>query len=481
MVKSINIFSAEVIIFIFVFIFGTMLLILYNIFKPEPEIGYNFEPYPEFSPKNIPDIGEGSCYTKLTKCTSDGQCPSCPDDYECQYSETDGQFVINNQSTEAGQYYCLPKKDKTTDCNKYSGQWTWVNDPDFCGDKGDQCWRCMCKYPNLYASNGSVQNCSVKVGCGVPNSAESSLNKLVSTKALEIDSNGKIPAGTEWNPLVNAPDVLKYNPYDKNINGEPYFKCDCSSYGNKLVNLPGDPYKCHKNKCDVYNLVPATIDDYGNINCDCIGRQMQKIGPNSTLKGTCVGTEICKELTPQYFSYKGPIVDGNNVVLDCDCSYAKSSFSQKCISNYANTDKTACWDDFSPAQEKIGKPQCDVNNSGMLPKCKNVFNRIGIECRDNEALVNCNANNTSYKDCSSGTCKCVCKDGSNGKECDGSCLKSGTLVSTSQTMTNKLGVTTTTWIKDDASSSTCCNGYDCQTSFPFNLFTPEVGEKCTCK
>ena len=65
MVK-INLFSTELVIFILFVLFTIIGFSLFNIIKPTDQTQkYNFAPYPQFSPKDIPDNKLGACYGTL--------------------------------------------------------------------------------------------------------------------------------------------------------------------------------------------------------------------------------------------------------------------------------------------------------------------------------------------------------------------------------------------------------------------------------
>ena len=101
--KTINIFNTEIVIFIIIIIISILFLSFYNIIKPENTLAYNFTPYAQFSPKDLPDNNLNtetkSCFTTLTACDGDNQCPSCEsDEFTCTNVDTDGQYTFQNQS-----------------------------------------------------------------------------------------------------------------------------------------------------------------------------------------------------------------------------------------------------------------------------------------------------------------------------------------------------------------------------------------------
>ena len=458
-IKSFNLFNSKIIIFILVFVFVLIGIIIHNLFKNEEKIPYNFQPYPKFSPKNIPSINLGNdntCYSILTKCIN-GNCPNCTDDFECVNVENEGQFIINNTSVPVGEY-CLPKVNKN-DCNQYTGSWVWVNEPEYCGDKGDQCWKCVCKYPDLYDNYGNITDCSFQKACNTPiiptsinaNSGNteklSTNNRLVSTQALN-DYDKNIPIGTQWNPLISTSDpniieALKINPYGKSEDGKPYFQCDCSkddipeSKYYPYVSLPNDPYVCNTNICDPISQVSqakAVYDDVsGTIKCNCASAGLDIIGGDDNLyTNTCVdGNTVCNEF-PKCNADTQSMPDGNNIIKGCLCSQA-DAFSQQCISMNANIHAKQCNDDWSDDRNQTipGLPNCN-STPGSLPPCANPQNIIGFECRSACSLSKNNnscKNGGTFKGSTSDsgrTCnvKCTCPDGTRGTYCeDTSCKK----------------------------------------------------------
>lgn len=453
-IKSFNLFNSKIIIFILVFVFVLIGIIIHNLFKNEEKIPYNFQPYPKFSPKSIPSINLGndnSCYSILTKCIN-GNCPNCTDDFECVNVENEGQFIINNTSVPIGEY-CLPKVNKN-DCNQYTGSWVWVNEPEYCGDKGEQCWKCICKYPDLYDNYGGVTDCSYQKACNPPiiptsinaNTATNTNlitnNRLVSTKALN-DYDKNIPIGTQWNPLIltddpNIIEALKINPYGKSDEGKPYFQCDCTkddipeSKHYPYISLPNDPYVCNTNICDPISQVSqakAVYDDVsGSIKCNCASSGLDTVGGDDNLyANTCVnGNSVCNEFTNCTTDIQ-PMPDGNNIIKGCNCSKA-DAFSQKCISMVANIHAQQCNDDWSDdrGQSIPSLPNCNSAPSGSLPPCAIPQNIIGFECRSACSLSKNNfscQNGGKFKTMTSDsgkTCKpsCECPDGTSGIRCE---------------------------------------------------------------
>jgi len=392
MVKTINLFNTDFFVFILVVIIFIAFFIAYNLIKPEQTIPYNFQPYPNFSPKDIPDInvGSDSCFNKLTKCDVNGDCSSCGDSFDCVDSSTDGQYFMNGISVPQGKY-CLPKNNNQNACNIHTGRWTWSDDPEYCNivAGSNQCWKCLCLYPGIYSEEKG--GCNTLIACKNTNTVlDQSSSKLVSTPEAVTDLG--IPLNTPWDPLSKDDNVLKalqYSPYSSNAQGKPYFKCSCGL----LANYPNDPYKCHLDGCNSANDygtndkigVLVKVNDNGTMTCDCVDSGLELVkNENSPFFNTCA--------SPQ-----NPCGSGINQV--------------ECGSDYANP-----LDNKKPTQ------------------CFNPKNPFGLECEDK--CPGCNKQNTNIPDnpCvqvypgNDNIRKCDCKDGWRGATCNEKCATTNTVI-----------------------------------------------------
>ena len=391
MVKTINLFNTEIFVFILVVIIFIVFFIAYNLIKPEQTIPYNFQPYPNFSPKDIPDInvGSDSCFNKLTKCDVNGDCSSCGDSFDCVDSSTDGQYFMNGISVPQGKY-CLPKNNNQNACNIHTGRWTWSDDPEYCNivAGSNQCWKCLCLYPDIYS--GESGGCNTIVACKNTNTTlDQSSSKLLSTPEALADLG--IPLNTQWDPTSKDDNVLKaleHSPYSSNAQGKPYFKCS----SNLLATYPNDPYKLHLDGCNSSNSyatndkigVLVKVNDDGTMTCECVDSGLELVkNENSPFFNTCA--------SPQ-----NPCASGINQV--------------ECGSNYAN-----------PLDNK--KPT----------KCFDPENAFGFECEDK--CPGCNKQNTNNPDIpciqtyvGGDIYKCDCKDGWRGATCNEKCFAKGAII-----------------------------------------------------
>jgi hypothetical protein len=439
--KSINFFNSKIFIFILIFVIALVSFTLYKLFANEENIGFNFQPYPEFSPKDIPDIniGSDSCYKVLKKCDEVGKnCSQCSSDYICTKVEREGQYIIDNKSVPIGKY-CLPKLGNDEKCNKYTGAWVWVNDPEYCAQKGDQCWRCICKYPDLFGGD----DCSTQTACTPP--SQSSLifetlpnGVLVTTDELQKDTADSttdyegIKSNTIYDPNKEAgtPDeirMLEQNLYGKNSDNKPYFKCNCTVDPNtkkKLINLPNDPYTCHLSLCDPKSEIEAKFfkDDKGNdvLKCDCSNGGLYIIDPaiNKVYGNTCDdGKQACNY--EGAIGTIGPEFDQDSrIITGCNCGSGDSKYySRKCKSSTTYPDKDFCY------EGGVKIPQCNPEDTKTLPLCRDPNNKIGYECVDACYNVKCSENGTLVvkQQGDIKICTCQCKAGYKGTDCSESC------------------------------------------------------------
>lgn len=469
--KSINFFNSKIFIFVLIFVIALVSFTLYKLFANEENIGFNFQPYPEFSPKDIPDIniGSDSCYKVLKKCDEVGKnCSQCSSDYICTEVEREGQYIIDNKSVPIGKY-CLPKLGNDEKCNKYTGTWVWVNDPEYCAQKGDQCWRCICKYPDLFGGD----DCSTQTACTPPSQNSLTFETLpngvlVTTDELQKDTADSttgyegIKSGTIYDPNKEAgtPDeirMLEQNLYGKNSDNKPYFKCNCTVDPNtkkKLINLPNDPYMCHLSLCDPKSEIEAKFvkDDKGNdvLKCDCSNGGLYIIDPaiNKVYGNTCDDGLVCK-IDPKIGT---PEIDkDSNIITGCDCGGNTNYYSRKCKSFTTYPDKGFCFDKYNPNIPGVTK-HCSPDDNTTLPMCRDpVNNKIGYECVD--ACYNVCGDDVKHGSCQveqQGDIKigkCLCDEGYKGGDCNEPCLKDGE--------------DCTTGGKDagtDSNCKTCCSG-----------------------
>jgi hypothetical protein len=384
---SVTVLKREIFFFIVITLIGLILFTFYNLIKPERDLRYNFQPFPNVSPKDLPDApteGQPSCYNTLTKCDQQDNCSKCGEEnFECVQVEEDGQYNFNGIYVPKGKW-CLPKKDGTNDCNIYTGRWTWSSGE--CENGKSQCWKCLCLYPDLYTN--SKQGCSEQLVCINPNIApeQQKNNKLVGTKYSPYKDKS-------WDPFGD-PDttVAKINPYTSDENGNPWFACTCdNSVGdNKLpfVNLPGDPFICHIDSCWEYNnnAKNGLECDANTKNCSCDCKDDGYKFKEGIYKGKCIALEslssndICKDGT---------------LDIDSDICNCPLTISTDCNSNYVS---------------RPGSKNCENPLNPVGKECWNSCD--GNLCKNNS---NCLIDKNQDKKYS---CQCV----PYGKDCDGNAL-----------------------------------------------------------
>lgn len=306
MAKTFNILNDHVFVFIAVVILGAIFIGIYMSIKPEKTVPYNFTPFPQEAPTDLPDPNHqtDSCWNKLTPCDDAGNCSACSlGNYECvQVSKEQGEqkhYHFNGINVPEGNW-CLPKREnKDAQCNLYSGRWLWVFDDEYCNTVTpgkSQCWKCDCLYPSLFAD--SSKGCATPINCqnyAISGNYSQPQNKLVSTSCAP----SSIPKGTPWDPTSGTlnSDVLTYQPYDQDKYGNPLFSCSCNdtSTPNFYEKLPGDPYSCHLNPCSKseQSTIEGGLECTGNTcnpeecTCNCLQTNVAK-SPSGKYAGTCV-------------------------------------------------------------------------------------------------------------------------------------------------------------------------------------------------
>lgn len=438
-------FSFRFFIALLFFVFVVIGMTLYFVIKPNYTIKYNFNPLPNVTVKDLPSINNTTsvCYNSLVECKSDSDCSECTSgDYKCKTVNSDDNIELNNMKVPEGKW-CLPKFNNNTECNKFTGKWLWVNDPDYClsVNGNTQCWKCECLYKNLFSGD----DCTKQIACKNGNYDNNSGNKLIASKYIPESEY----VGLEWDPTSTDQRTIdmitKYSPYSsgEGENSKPYFMCSCDgSYPKSVdeigkitpfVRLPGDYYNCHQNKCysAVGNILPSNIpppsgqcstndsattdkriccdDDSGLCSCDCGGMEGDLfVAPSGPYQGLCV-------------SINDPSICSN------DTGTVRGVWDK-------NLGKCDCGD---PEYEQVG---CTPES------CPN--NKIGIQCLSKCRNINC-GNYTLNKDgipiYDNGKCGCDCDPqvigvGNTNKDsvdfigsselgiCDQACVKDGTII-----------------------------------------------------
>ena len=458
--KTINLFNTDIVVFIIAVICTILFLSFFNIIKPDKTTPYNFVPYPQFSPKDIPDnnintTSDSNCFNKLTECDSEGKCSSCGIEYKCTNVSQKGDYTFNNMTVPEGNW-CLPENLSNQSCNRNTGGWIWVNDPAYCQNLNsqignsknpNQCWKCECKYPNLYGSIISDQHndCSIPV---------ENNGKLFATREAQLE-DPSIKEGDIWDPSSSNTNILQYNPYQLTKTGKPYFKYKCN---DGYLNLPNDPYKCHPDICSIPNSgsnhgiakLKGDTNDKNTLYCGC---NDSSVGlntiPDGKLKGKCFKKEnVCSTW------------DGTS----CGNCGSNTSYSVQCKSNYANTDRND------------------------LIACVDKENPVGIQCINGCNGISCQNGGTLRLDTTKNPpeCSCDCSTGSiliDGKtvtprdnpdwtwsnsSCTNACLKSGTVTSKYYSGFGSQGSTDTFY-----NPKNCCSGN--------TKITSECGFLCLAK
>lgn len=386
---TVSLLNGHVFVFVSVVILGIILISVYKMVIPEQTVPYNFNPFPNVAPTALPDPSrqEDKCWDKLTSCdlSKPNQCSSCSGgsmSYTCtEVRKGQAKRHFNGIDVPEGTW-CLPN-DSNPDplCNPHTGRWIWTADQAYCEPLTgkNQCWKCECLYPDLYA--GSEGGCMTQLACKndsiylVDSDHNQDNNKLVGTACSPFP--GKV-----WDPMSTADDtVLNYTPYDKDANGNPFFTCSCNNKaGNNTTQffkqLPGDPFTCHVEPC--YRSIGSSIPDdplhcisgalapgsgalAGSCKETCSGCSCTTgyaVSPSGKYKNTCVSIQgAC-----------GAGADFDSNTKSCLCGELENSHPRKCKSKYTGVNM----DDIS------------------LPDCKNPQNALGSECYNPCNESNCN-------------------------------------------------------------------------------------------
>lgn len=330
-----SLLNTEVFVFILVVVITVIVLAVYRIFRPELQLPYNFSPFPNVSPKDLPDASTtgGNCSTTLTPCDALGACSKCgEEDYECTQVIDSNRYVFKNMKVPLGNW-CLPKQNPDQTCNTYTGRWTWSNDSDYCQrvNGKNQCWKCLCLYPDLF--DGPETGCTTQKACKnneIPKKGvDQNNNHLVGMPGTKYD--GKV-----WDPHLGDTDVLLTSPYtvDDSTN-KPMFQCKCDTETIiPFVKLPHDPYTCHIDPCfkyDNYRHPGAKCSESDcECNCDTVSGSIK--APWGDYKGTCLQeSDVCKNGTWDKTTQNCNCPGG--ISVDCKSNHVPDSTGPDCADN----------------------------------------------------------------------------------------------------------------------------------------------------
>ena len=378
--------------FLIVVVISLVLIILYHIIKPEYNVGYNFNPFPNIHPSDLPDAetGSGSCFNKLTPCDAEGKCSSCGEsNYTCTSVRRKGEYELNNIQVPKGSW-CLPKKENTQSCNLYTGKWLWTSNN--CPGGQTQCQKCECLYPDLFDGD----DCGRKKACF--NKSDQASGSQLNNKLIGLDTAPEKFRGVEWDPNSGTDsEILQYNPYTfDEKTGKPWFGCECKGPG-PYVRLPNDPYNCHIDPCwRQTTSIPASGASCSDTTCECKCNQPGSPAggvniPIGTLKGMCATESVL---------CKGDGATWNRKTQQCDCG--TNNLRKLCSSDY-------------------------VQRSGV-DKCTDSKNLIGEECVNPcspSPCQNCTKGGCCRIDPTTKTSSCDCSkaDGPEDTDCDGKKFK----------------------------------------------------------
>lgn len=412
MTKTFNLLNGHSFVFIVVVVVSLIVISLYMIIAPEPNVPYNFDPFPKTAPVDLPDPAHhtDTCWNKLTPCDDEGMCSACSrSEYKClSVSKKDGEkkrYHFNGINVPEGKW-CVPKDDNPNPvCNEHTGRWTWVFDQEYCAEINNgksQCWKCECLYPSMYSDPST--GCITKQVC--QNRSIRTVDKNQPHNLLQGTEYGEAKyKGKTWDPISGTDSgILSISPYAKDEAGNALFACQCDSDAGDqfFTKLPNDPYTCHLAPCFGYFGNQETGLNSDGV-CEC--GTNTALSPGGQWKNTCVGISgSCGK-----FGY-------NHDAKICTCGGSGPWWPTECKSKYTGV--------------KMDRDD--------LKECSEPQNALGSECRnpceekENKCFhgAPCDSEGPwkSFCDCSATTEAPPAPFQWAGVQCDQECVKNGTRI-----------------------------------------------------
>lgn len=366
--------SKHVFVYITVFILALIGFIFFALIKTDyNKPVYNFSPFPTVQPPNVPAPTTSTdmpCKTSILKCSTDLDCTAqCGQGYECTPVGEDETVMVNGTRVKPG-FWCLPSGKSDVGCGTYTSRAIWS---DF---DGEQKWKCVCLYPDLFGGDTCMEQLACRDGTG-----EQTNNVLVDK------------SGNKWDPNDESFVPNGKTPYDTNSDGSPMYTCQCNQNKGqdgqvKYTKLPGDPYRCHLDPCTSNHMFSGWNENKSSCDCPSISKGMYA---HSNVTGQCLDTSnVCT---------------WNDNQNQCQCS-GDSTVPLNCNSKYMQRDGSypACTDENNPGGSYCGSPcQNFCENGG---KCSIVGQKPTCDCT---GII---SDTTQYS----------------GDRCQNTCLKDGTII-----------------------------------------------------
>ena len=322
-------YGTEIVVFLIVFLIAAILYSFYILIRKENPVRYNFAPFPDVAPENLPNANVSQtklCKQSILPCPSgtDIECEkACGADFVCTTVNKGENVHYNGMKVQPGQW-CLPSGKHELGCGTYTGRAVWSSGPD-CGEK-EQCWQCVCLYPSLFGdpeTGCTTQRACIDTTTDEKDPTQADGNYLVGTvggKEVKWD-----PTDSEWMP----PDGLTPYALQKD-NKTPVFSCTCkhndsNQYGIKYTPLPNDPYNCHAEPCDFEHV--ARYWDPTTQECNCPGGGQSIKSP---VDGMCRGATTCK---PGTWDPVAKRCTGDGVSELCNSIVYPRSGESDCVDN----------------------------------------------------------------------------------------------------------------------------------------------------
>ena len=368
---------------VFVFLTTITLIIIiltvYRILNPEyKEPEYNFRPFPSITPENIASYKTSMadkviCDEELQECDPEVGCVLCNEDYECTTVGKNEKVVYKGNDVKPGNW-CLPAGKKELGCGAYTGRAIWAD------INGEQQWKCVCLYPDLFAGKG----CTTQIACR--DNREDRFSYIDQTdNKLQGIVDGK---NHYWDPSDPDFDPQGKTPYDY-YGGDPIYKCSCNAGGGKkYVSIPGDPYSCHLDPCDINHI--GYFDKDTN-KCMCTKDVDGNYAKSSTTNKCLLQTYFCDKYDIQ--NKKCECGDPNSLIFPILCNSKNTPRKDEETTNHYN---------------KAFPKDCPDNPGGSYCDnvCKNCKNGVGYKGKNGE-------------------CVCWCKNNWKGENCDIRCESEG--------------------------------------------------------
>lgn len=311
MIFNLSRFLRWLLAFTALFVFSLSGIAFFEVAAPNvsPNI-VNSASFPNLDPRQIPNPlfigGEADCNHKI--CQDDDDCVGCPNT-SCQMLYTPNAalkagYGVGTTPGSGGspQGFCLqnspdsPNGKLEYDSRVQNLVWAYT---------GLQQFDAIDSYPTFFRSNGRG-DIPLSLACNAPSNVNSAPSVAGGGNRLEVNPllrQSDLQYAFDEQPNLTTQrtkqmtlgmtflDVrsqgIGLDPYavirDGSMRGEPVFKCFC---GDGYLQVPGDPYNCHRDNCWPFWPLTTNDDVYSQTECN----PMLGCKCNCTTKATATGT-----------------------------------------------------------------------------------------------------------------------------------------------------------------------------------------------